>query len=84
MSSRNKRKYLAEIHSAMSAYSPMAITVFGDPKFSVHVRLLLARSLVFSRVSRKADVVCSVSLVPQDAEHRPHARSAQDCSKAQV
>ena len=40
---------LARVHSAMSAYSPVAITVFGNPQFSTQVRVMLARSLVFSR-----------------------------------
>ena len=72
---------LARVHSAMSAYSPIAITVFGDPKLPVQVRLLLARSLVFSSpVSRNAGLVSSV--VPQEGEHRLDARQAQDCSKA--
>ena len=41
---------LARVHIAMRACSPIAITVLGNPKFSLHVRLLLARSLVFSRL----------------------------------
>ena len=52
---------LARVHPAMSSYSPIAITEFGDPKFSVHVRLLLSRSLVFSRLfqgKRRSGLQC--------------------------
>ena len=53
---------LARVHSAMSAYSPIAITVFGDTKFSVQLRLLLARSLVFSRLFHGTQAWSAVSL----------------------
>ena len=75
---------LARVHSAMGAYSPVAITVFGDTKFSVQVRLLLARSLVFSPVSTNANQVSNFSLIPQEVEHRLLVRPTQDCSEAQV
>ena len=52
----------ARVHSAMSAYSPIAIIVFGDLLFSVQVRLLLARSLVFSHLLQGTQAWSAVSL----------------------
>ena len=53
---------LARVNSAMCAYSPIAITVFGNPRFSVQVRLMLARSLVFSRLFQGIQAWSAVSL----------------------
>ena len=50
------------MQSAISAYSPIATTVSGNPKFSVQVRLLLARSLVCSRLFQRTQVWSAVSL----------------------
>ena len=53
---------LALVHSAMGAYSPVAMTVFGNTKFSVQVRLSLARSLVFSRLFQQTQTGSAISL----------------------
>ena len=59
---RGNADTLARVHSAMSAYSPIAISVFGNPQFSTQVRLMLARSLVFSRLFQGIQAWSAVSL----------------------